>query len=63
MSLAVKAALFNTRIPFVKAALMDGGNIDLQLSDDPYDSKLLNVGSAPLLVRFFVIFLYHYVML
>ncbi|XP_031769180.2 exosome complex component RRP42 isoform X1 [Galleria mellonella] len=50
VSLAVKAALFNTRIPFVKAALMDGGNIDLQLSDDPYDSKLLNVGSAPLLV-------------
>ncbi|CAB3240356.1 unnamed protein product [Arctia plantaginis] len=50
VSLAVKAALFNTRIPFVKAALMDGGNVDLQLSDDPYDSKLLNVGSAPLLV-------------
>ncbi|KAM3967597.1 exosome complex component Rrp42 [Aphomia sociella] len=50
VSLAVKAALFNTRIPFVKAALMDGGNVDLQLSDDPYDSKFLNVGSAPLLV-------------
>lgn len=50
VSLAVKAALFNTRIPFVKAALMDGGDIDLQLSDDPYDSKLLDVGSAPLLV-------------
>ncbi|CAH2239516.1 exosome complex component RRP42 [Pararge aegeria] len=50
VSLAVKAALFNTKIPFVKAALMDGGNIDLQLSDDPYDSKLLDVGSAPLLV-------------
>lgn len=29
---------------------MDGGNVDLQLSDDPYDSKLLEVGSAPLLV-------------
>ncbi|CAH0724683.1 unnamed protein product, partial [Brenthis ino] len=50
VSLAVKAALFNTRIPFVKAALMDGGNVDLQLSDDPYDSKLLDVGTAPLLV-------------
>ncbi|CAH0767003.1 unnamed protein product [Diatraea saccharalis] len=50
VSLAVKAALFNTRIPFVKAALMDGGNIDLQLSDDPFDSKLLDVGTAPLLV-------------
>ncbi|XP_053611524.1 exosome complex component RRP42 [Plodia interpunctella] len=50
VSLAVKAALFNTRIPFVKAALMDGGNVDLQLSDDPYDCKLLDVGSAPLLI-------------
>ncbi|XP_061385700.1 exosome complex component RRP42 isoform X2 [Danaus plexippus] len=50
VSLAVKAALFNTRIPFVKAALLDGGNVDLQLSDDPYDSKLLEVGTAPLLV-------------
>ncbi|KAI8438241.1 hypothetical protein MSG28_010848 [Choristoneura fumiferana] len=50
VSLAVKGALFNTRIPLVKAVLMDGGNVDLQLSDDPYDSKLLDVGSAPLLV-------------
>ncbi|XP_050342569.1 exosome complex component RRP42 [Nymphalis io] len=50
VSLAVKAALFNTRIPFVKAALMDGGSVDFQLSDDPYDSKLLEVGNAPLLV-------------
>ncbi|XP_047543784.1 exosome complex component RRP42 [Vanessa atalanta] len=50
VSLAVKAALFNTRIPFVKAALMDGGSVDFQLSDDPYDCKLLEVGNAPLLV-------------
>ncbi|XP_013194741.1 exosome complex component RRP42 [Amyelois transitella] len=50
VSLTVKAALFNTRIPFVKAALMDGGNVDLQLSDDPFDCKLLDAGSAPLLV-------------
>lgn len=50
VSLATKAALFNTRIPLVKALLMDGGNVDLQLSDDPYDFKFLDVGSAPLLV-------------
>lgn len=50
VSLAVKAALFNTRLPFVKAALMDGGNVDLQLSDDPYDTKQLDIGGAPLLV-------------
>ncbi|KAG6447358.1 hypothetical protein O3G_MSEX004952 [Manduca sexta] len=50
VSLGVKAALFNTRIPFVKAVLMDGGNVDLQLSDDPYDCKYLDVASGPLLV-------------
>ncbi|KAJ8735409.1 hypothetical protein PYW07_007029 [Mythimna separata] len=50
VSLAVKAALFNTRIPCVKAILMDGGDVDLQLSDDPFDNKLLDVGTAPLLV-------------
>ncbi|KOB72496.1 Exosc7 protein [Operophtera brumata] len=50
VSLAVKAALFNTRIPIVKAVLMDGGNVDLQLSDDPYDCKLVEAGTAPLLV-------------
>ncbi|CAH2050161.1 unnamed protein product, partial [Iphiclides podalirius] len=50
VSLAVKAALFNTRLPLVKAALMDGGNVDLQLSDDPYDTKQLDIGCAPLLV-------------
>ncbi|KAF9798137.1 hypothetical protein SFRURICE_016527 [Spodoptera frugiperda] len=49
--MAVKAALFNTKLPSVKAALMDGGNIDLQLSDDPYDAKSLDIGTAPLLVR------------
>ncbi|KAL4716534.1 hypothetical protein ACJJTC_010198 [Scirpophaga incertulas] len=50
VSLAVKAALYNTRLPSVKTALLDGGNVDLQLSDDPYDNKLLNVDLAPLLV-------------
>ncbi|XP_035446120.1 exosome complex component RRP42 [Spodoptera frugiperda] len=50
VSMAVKAALFNTKLPSVKAALMDGGNIDLQLSDDPYDAKSLDIGTAPLLV-------------
>ncbi|PZC85700.1 hypothetical protein B5X24_HaOG215970 [Helicoverpa armigera] len=50
VSLAVKAALMNTRVPCVTAALMDGGNVDLQLSDDPYACKLLDIGTAPLLV-------------
>lgn len=50
VSLAVKAALYNTRIPKVSAAVMDGGNVDLTLSDDIYDCTRLNVESAPVLV-------------
>ncbi|KAG4081194.1 hypothetical protein HA402_014642 [Bradysia odoriphaga] len=50
VSLAVKAALFNTRVPKVQAALMDGGTVDLTLSDDPYDCERLQIDSVPLLV-------------
>lgn len=50
VSLAVKAALFNTKVPKVSAAAMDGGNIELQLSDDPHDCDRLAVESFPLLV-------------
>lgn len=50
VSLAVKGALFNTRLPKVTAALMDGGNVDLQLSEDPYDCVRLQVESIPILV-------------
>lgn len=32
------------------AALMDGGNVDLTLSDDPYDCERLKIGAVPLLV-------------
>lgn len=50
VSLAVKGALFNTRLPKVTAALMDGANVDLTLSEDPYDSVRLQVESIPILV-------------
>jgi exosome complex component RRP42 len=50
VSLAVKAALHNTRVPKVKGACMDGGTVDLQLSDDPFDCCHLDVSSAPCLV-------------
>lgn len=50
VSLAVKGALFNTRLPKVTAALMDGGNVDLALSDDPFDCVRLQVDSIPILV-------------
>lgn len=50
MSLAVKGALFNTRLPKVEAAIMDGGNIELSLSEDPYECVRLHVDSVPILV-------------
>jgi exosome complex component RRP42 len=50
ISLAVKAALFNTRIPRVSTAMMDGGSVDLILSDDPYDCDRTDVATVPLLV-------------
>lgn len=48
--MAVKAALHNTQVPRVTAALMDGGNVDLTLSDDPNDCDRLNIDTVPLLV-------------
>lgn len=50
VSIAVKAALYNTKIPKVTAAAMDGGHVELQLSDDPHDCDRLNVDTFPLLV-------------
>ncbi|XP_035903125.1 exosome complex exonuclease RRP42 [Anopheles stephensi] len=50
VSLAVKAALFNTRIPRVSTAMHDGGSMDLILTDDPYDCERLDVTKAPILV-------------
>jgi exosome complex component RRP42 len=50
ISLAVKCALYNLRIPRVSSALLDGGNVDLVLSDDIHDCDRLNTETAPILV-------------
>lgn len=50
ISLAVKSALHNMKIPRVHSALLDGGDVDLVLSDDPADCDRLKVESYPLLV-------------
>ncbi|XP_055592570.1 exosome complex exonuclease RRP42 [Uranotaenia lowii] len=50
VSLAVKAALSNTKLPRVSSAELDGGAMDIILTDDPYDCERLNIQSAPLLV-------------
>ncbi|XP_011874245.1 PREDICTED: exosome complex exonuclease RRP42 [Vollenhovia emeryi] len=47
---AVKAALYNTEIPRVITATLDGGEPDIQVSDDPYDCIKLDVTNYPLVV-------------
>ncbi|XP_075683190.1 exosome complex component RRP42 [Rhinoderma darwinii] len=50
ISIAVKAALFNTRIPKVRVLEDDEGTKDIELSDDPYDCMRLNVEHVPCIV-------------
>lgn len=50
VSLAAKAALFNTKIPRVTAALMDAGEAELVISDDPYDCTRINIEHIPIMV-------------
>ncbi|XP_061197232.1 exosome complex component RRP42-like [Saccostrea echinata] len=48
-SVAVKAALYNTRIPKVTVS-RDEGLVELEISDDPYDVQRVEVQSAPCIV-------------
>ncbi|KZS18532.1 Exosome complex component RRP42 [Daphnia magna] len=50
VSLAVKSALYTTQIPSIKVATMDGDQPELELSEDPYDTKRLNTQNVPCLV-------------
>jgi len=49
-SLAIKAALFNLKMPNVRLIADDKGETDIELLDDPNDYWRLDVSSAPLLV-------------
>merc|ERR1719300_598988 len=49
-SIAVKAALFNTKLPSVKVRQEEGGETELEVSDDPYDVKRIDVTAAPTVV-------------
>ncbi|XP_012575977.1 PREDICTED: exosome complex component RRP42 isoform X3 [Condylura cristata] len=50
ISIAVKAALFNTRIPRVRVLEDEEGSKDIELSDDPYDCIRLSVEHVPCIV-------------
>ena len=49
VALAVKAALFNTRIPNLRVSPCEQGN-EIEVSDDPYDFRRINVIHTPCLV-------------
>jgi len=50
VSLAVKAALFSTRVPVVRVTAVDGGEPEIEVDDDPGAFSRLDVSGAPLLV-------------
>ncbi|XP_066590750.1 exosome complex exonuclease RRP42 [Prorops nasuta] len=47
---AVKGGLYSTEIPRITAATLDGGEADIQLSDDPYDNITLHDTNFPAIV-------------
>eukprot|EP00088_Acartia_fossae_P019952 TRINITY_DN21684_c0_g2_i1.p1 TRINITY_DN21684_c0_g2~~TRINITY_DN21684_c0_g2_i1.p1 ORF type:complete len:292 (+),score=28.55 TRINITY_DN21684_c0_g2_i1:38-913(+) len=50
VSMAVKAALFSTKVPVVTVSTVDGGEPELDLSDDPHKATRISVQNAPVLV-------------
>ncbi|XP_023023763.1 exosome complex component Rrp42 [Leptinotarsa decemlineata] len=50
VSLAVKAALWNTQVPLVKKVNIDGNNVEVDVSEDLSDCQRLDVEKAPVLV-------------
>lgn len=50
VAIAVKAALFNTMIPNVSASMEEGDELELDVSDDPYDVRRIDVSDSPVVV-------------
>ncbi len=50
VSMAVKAALYNTKLPAVRVSCAESGDMELELPDDPYDCTCLDVTRVPTLV-------------
>ncbi|XP_050584936.1 exosome complex component RRP42 isoform X1 [Bombus affinis] len=50
VGIAVKAALNSTEIPKITAATLDGGEPDIELSDDAYDCIRLDTSNYPIIV-------------
>ncbi|XP_043228118.1 exosome complex exonuclease RRP42-like isoform X2 [Amphibalanus amphitrite] len=55
VSCAVKAALFNARVPELDVSSADSGRVDVELSDDPFKLLRLDVENAPCLVTLLLV--------
>lgn len=60
---AVKAALYNTEIPRVIAATLDGGEPDIQISDDPYDCIKLDITTYPSIITVCKVYFNPYILI
>jgi len=49
LSVAIKCALYNTRIPKLRI-IGEGSELDFEVSDDPYDAIRLDVSNVPVLI-------------
>lgn len=50
VSLAVKAALWDTRIPKIRSVILDGANVEMDVSEELSDCIHLDVSRAPIMV-------------
>lgn len=50
VSLAVKAALYDTRIPKIKNVEVDGKNIDIDISENLIDCERIDITNVPIMV-------------
>lgn len=50
VSLAVKAALWDTHVPHIRKVDIDGNNVDISVSDNLYECKRLDTNNAPIMV-------------
>lgn len=57
VSLAVKAALSDTLVPHVRSVTVDGNYVDMDVSDELYDCKRLQVAGAPVMVLILFLFI------
>lgn len=51
VSLAVKAALWDTRIPLVRSVVVDGKEVDMDVSEELSDCQQLDITGAPVMVN------------